>query len=164
MKKAIALLIPVLALSVGSASAGEDAKKHKKRCGAEASACIHEMAEGLKKKGWIGIEWEERDGRPHISHIVQGSPAAAAGVQLGDVVMAFNGLSTNEDDEVVWLEMKRSLVPGKVIILSILRDGAERDLEVTLIAVPDHIVAQWVGKHVLEHHAAAPDGEVAESP
>ncbi len=164
MKKAIALLFPVLLLSVGPVLAGEDDKEHQKRCGAEASTCIRDMADKLKQRGWIGIEWEETDGRPRISHVVQGSPAATAGVQVGDVVVAFNGVPTNEDDEVVWAEMKRSLVPGNVVTLSIVRAGAASDLRVELVAVPDHIIAQWVGMHVLEHHAAAPDDEIAASP
>ena len=164
MKKALALLIPALALSVGTVSATEDAKEHKKRCEAEASVCIRGMADSMKKRGWIGIEWQDREGRPEISHVVKGSPAAAAGVKLGDIVTAFNGVSTDEEDEVVWREMKRSLVPGRIVTLSIVRDGAARDLEVELVAVPDQIVAQWVGKHVVEHHAAAAEAEAGESP
>jgi S1-C subfamily serine protease len=164
MKKAITLLIPALLLSGAAASVAEDDKEYKKRCGAEATVCIREMASKMKQKGWIGIEWGGSDSRPTISHVVQGSPAAKAGVLVGDVVMAFEGVSTDEEDEVVWAAMKRSLLPGKIITLAIVRDGAPRDLEVELIAVPDHIVAQWVGKHVLEHHAAAADAEVSESP
>ncbi len=163
MKKAIALLIPALALTVATVAAAGDDKEHKKKCGAEATVCIRGMAESLKQRGWIGIEWDSADPRPRISHVVQGSPAAKAGVQVGDVVMAFDGISTDEEDKVVWAAMKRSLVPGKVITLAVVRDGTAHDLQVELIAVPDHIVAQWVGKHMLDHHAAA-DGEPAASP
>jgi serine protease Do len=164
MKKAIALLIPSLALGLTALAAAEDAKKPKKKCGAEATVCIREMAKGLKQRGWIGIEWQETEGRPEISLVVQSSPAAKAGVEVGDIVMAFNGVSTDEDDELMWAEMKRSLVPGKVITLAVVRNQAARDLQVELIAVPDHIVAQWVGKHVLESHAASPDAGASASP
>ena len=164
MKKAIALLIPVLALAGLPASAGDDAKEQKKKCGAEASVCVREMAHSLKQRGWIGIEWEKTAPRPVISHVVVGSPAEAAGVQVGDAVLAFEGISTAEEDEVVWAAMKRSLLPGKVITLSIVRDGKPLELGVELVAVPDQIIAQWIGVHMLEQHAAPPETEVAQRP
>ena len=162
MKRAITLLIPLLVLTAGNLAAG-DAKK-KKKCGAEASICIREMAEGLKKRGWIGIEWGDEEERPTITHVVGGSPAAAADVRVGDVVMAFDGISTDEEDEVMWAAMKRSLVPGKVITLAVVRDGVPLDLQVELVAVPDQIIAQWIGVHMLEQHAAAPDAAAPASP
>ncbi len=161
MKKTLTVLITALALGAGPAAAADD--QHKK-CSEEATVCIREMVAKLRQRGWIGIEWDRHDGRPKITHVVAGSPAESAGVRVGDVVMAFNDVSTSEAEEVMWAEMKRSLVPGKVITMSVVRDGAARDLEVTLIAVPDHIIAQWVGKHVMEHHAAAPEGGDASSP
>ena len=164
MKRAIALLIPLLAAAAGPAPAGDDAKKHDKKCAAEASHCIRQMADGLKQRGWIGIEWEDSDPRPVISHVVAGSPAERGGVQLGDTVMAFEGIPTDQKEEVVWAAMKRSLVPGKVITLSVVREGKPLDLQVELVAVPDHIIAQWVGMHVLAHHAAPPESAPEQSP
>ena len=164
MNKATALLIPLLALAAVDASAGdEDAKEHKK-CAAEASSCIRDMAAGLKKRGWIGIEWDEEGPRPVISHVVVDSPAARAGLRVGDVVMAFEGTSTDEDKELIWAAMKKILLPGRTIRVDIVRDGTPRSLEVELVAVPDHIIAQWVGMHVLQHHAAPPDAAAAQSP
>lgn len=164
MKRAIALLIPVVALAAGPPAAGDDAKVQKKKCPAEATQCIREMAESLKQRGWIGIEWDDSDPRPVISHVVIGSPAERGGVRIGDVVMAFDGVSTDQKEEVVWAAMKRSLVPGKKITLSVVRQGDPKDLEIELIAVPDHIIAQWVGKHVLENHAAPAQEKVARTP
>ena len=163
-KAAIALLIPLLALAAVGASAGdEDVKKHKK-CAAEASSCIRDMAAGLKKRGWIGIEWDEDGPRPVISHVVAESPAAKAGLRVGDVVMAFEGISTDQDKEAIWAAMKKALLPGRTIRVDVVRDGAPRTLEVELVAVPDHIIAQWVGMHVLQHHAAPSDAAVGQSP
>ena len=162
MKTATALLIPVLALgAVAPAAAGDEPKK---KCGAEAEVCIREMSKNLKQRGWIGIEWNDTDKRPKITHVVEGSPAEKAGVRIDDVVMAFEGVSTDAEEEVVWAAMKRSLVPGKAITLDVVRDGSPLALKVELVAVPDHIVAQWVGMHVLEHHAAPPSGGATESP
>lgn len=161
MKKTIIMLITTLALAAGAASAGDD--KHEK-CTAEATACIRNMVANLRQRGWIGIEWDRHDGRPRITHVVGGSPAEEAGVRVGDVVAAFNDISTTDPEEVMWAEMKRALIPGKVITLSVLRDGAARQIDVTLVAVPEEIIAQWVGRHVMEHHAALPEGEASSSP
>ena len=165
MKRAITLLIPALVLTAGF-SAADDAKEQKKdkKCSNEAMTCIRDMAAGLKKRGWIGIEWNYDSGRPTITHVVDGSPAAAAGVRLGDVVMTFGGVATDEEDEVVWAAMKSSLVPGKTVTLGIVRDGSPLELAIELVAVPDHIIAQWVGKHVLQHHVAAADTDAPASP
>jgi S1-C subfamily serine protease len=165
MKRAIALLIPALMLAVAPATAGDDGtEKKKKKCAAEVTECIRQMASELKKRGWIGIEWQDTEGRPRITHVVAGSPAATAGVQVGDVVTAFNGVPGDSKDEVLWAEMKRSLVPGKVATLAVTRDGKAMELRVELIAVPDHILAQWVGKHVLERHVAPADDEAPARP
>jgi S1-C subfamily serine protease len=164
MKKAIALLIPALTFGVATLATARDAEKQKKKCSAEATVCIRDMTDALRQRGWIGIEWGDKAARPVISHVVAGSPAAKAGVELGDIVMAFDGISTDEEEEVVWAAMKRSLVPGKIITLAVVRDGAALDLEVELVAVPEHVIAQWIGKHVIDHHAAAPDAAPAPSP
>lgn len=161
MSKAITVLITALALIAGAASAGDEGHKN---CPQEATVCIGEMVAALRQRGWIGIEWDLHGGKPGISHVVTGSPAAAADVRVGDVVAAFNGISTSQPEETIWAEMKRALVPGKTITLSLLRDGAARDVEVELVAVPEHIIAQWVGRHVMEHHAALPDNHAPPGP
>lgn len=161
MNKPLTILITSFVLTAGAASAGADKDA---RCTQEASACIGQMVDNLRQRGWIGIEWDLHEGRPEISHVVAGSPAEQADVRVGDVVTAFNSISTSEAEEVIWAEMKRALVPGKAITLSVLRGGAARQIEVTLVAVPEHIIAQWVGRHVMEHHAALPEGEASSSP
>ena len=159
MKKAIALSLTSLLLAAAAAADGE-----KKKCAAEATVCVREMSEGLKQRGWIGIEWDDRNEPPRITHVVRSSPAEKAGIQVGDVVKAFAGVSVGEEEEVLWAAMKRSLVPGKVMTIDVVRDGAAKAIDVELIAVPDHIIAQWVGKHVLEHHKASPEDQVANRP
>ena len=162
MKRTIALSATTLLLcAVAAATAGADEKK---KCAAEATVCVREMAESLKQRGWIGIEWDDQSEPPRITHVVRSSPAERAGLQVGDVVKAFGGVSVSEEDKVLWAAMKRSLVPGKVMTVDVVREGAAKAIDVELIAVPDHIVAQWVGKHVLEHHRAAPEDRTATRP
>jgi hypothetical protein len=43
------------------------------------------------------------------------------------------------------------------------RSGKSQDFEVELGHVPEQLMAQWVGQHMLEHHAEPPEEE-AEAP
>ncbi len=118
------------------------------------------MAESLRERGWIGIEWHNEAGRPTITLVVQESPASRAGVAVGDVVMTFNGVDTAQGEETVYQEIKRSLIPGNTITLTVARAGERLELPVELVPVPEHVLAQWVGKHVLEFHSQPPEDKV----
>ena len=155
----VGLCVPQLIL------AGEYKKKEKKRCTAEAQACIHAMVEQFKGRGWIGIEMDKEAGRQVITKVVHDSPAERAGLEAGDAIVAFNGIALAEGEKVVYAEMKKSLVPGREVTLSIDRDSAMLDVQVTLSEVPKELLAQWVGKHVLDQHADAPEApETPETP
>ena len=73
-------IVPLAALAMlGAAalSAGEPAdKEHVKKCKMDVSACIREMAEQAKQRGWIGIEFESPS-NPVIQKVVAASPAEA---------------------------------------------------------------------------------------
>lgn len=133
--------------------AGDDDHKYaKKKCSAETDMCVHGMVEMLSKKGWIGIEWEDEAEIPALTLVFEGSPAASAGLLRGDKVLAFDGVSTTVDDEKMWGEIKKSLVPGNTITLTIERAGVKKDIDVSLVPLPRHVMAQWIGNHVLDHH------------
>ena len=158
MNKKIVTTLALLGLCVPQLTlAGEYKKKEKKRCTAEAQVCIHAMVEQFKDRGWIGIEMDKGEGRQVITKVVHDSPAERAGLAAGDAIVAFNGISLAEAENVVYAEMKKSLVPGRKVTLSIDRDGVVRDVEVTLSEVPKQLLAQWVGRHVMDQHADAPE-------
>ncbi len=91
---------------------------------------------------YLGVEILDVDGeraselgmaRPYgvyIGGVVDGEPAAEAGIEEGDVVVAWNG------DRVESVAGLRRLVsetpPGRVVDLTVLRDGAEREVSVEL--------------------------------
>ncbi|MFW6108660.1 MAG: PDZ domain-containing protein [bacterium] len=95
--------------------------------------------EGKVRRGFLGITFQpltpedrERHGVGHgveVVRVVPGTAAAEAGVQVGDVIVAFGG-------QEVEAETFRGLVaarkPGEKVALKILRGGEERVLEVTL--------------------------------
>lgn len=64
---------------------------------------------------------------PQITMVVAGSPADRGGVQVGDSIVAINGLNTSEHPLVDVI----SEHPGKEVTLTVVRDGQPHDLAVT---------------------------------
>lgn len=68
-----------------------------------------------------------------IARVEPGSPAAKAGLQEGDVILAFNNQKLDEDALTALLVKHK---PGDVVTLTIWRSGKQLDLTVTLGARP----------------------------
>lgn len=66
----------------------------------------------------------------YISSVIEGSPASAAGLQIGDIIVGFNGQKVTSASDLT-LDI-RSKQPGDKIELTINRDGEEQKVEVTL--------------------------------
>ena len=92
--------------------------------------------------GWLGVEIvdmdEERAAEAgmaraygvHVSGLVDDGPAAEAGIAEGDVIVRWNG---DRVESVAQLQRLVGETPaGRVADLTILRDGAERDISVEL--------------------------------
>lgn len=45
----------------------------------------------LSRRPWVGLTSSEQGGRVQVIHVIQESPAQAAGMQAGDVILAVNG-------------------------------------------------------------------------
>jgi regulator of sigma E protease len=73
---------------------------------------------------FIGTE----DIRPVVNHVVAESPAAAAGLQAGDLVAAVNG-----ETVVAWSDINRLIADGKggEVRITVKRDGSFLDVAVT---------------------------------
>ncbi|MCH7232454.1 trypsin-like peptidase domain-containing protein [Glycomyces sp. L485] len=70
-----------------------------------------------------------------LTRILPDSPAAAAGLQDGDVLTSFNGKTITENTELVALI--RKLAPGTTVTIVYERDGQESSAQVTLAAADD---------------------------
>jgi len=116
----------------------------------------------------IGIENEITGA--YVASVVAGSPAADAGlvgagadsVAGGDIITAFNGTPVNSFDALV-AELVTTTAPGDVATLSVLRDGAALDVEITIGARP---TAASASSQTAEEAApeAAPESEGSPSP
>jgi putative serine protease PepD len=61
---------------------------------------------------------------------VPGGPAADAGLEAGDVILALDGKTVQGSSELI--VAIRSKQPGDTVTLTVRRDGSEHQVEVTL--------------------------------
>ena len=148
MKRSLLVLaMAALVLSVGSVTAGEGYK-----CDAGTQECLDKMAAHLQKTGWVGIKLDETDdGRHQVTEVIADSPAVKAGFMAGDILVALDGIEFAEENHDAMMEAKKAHHPGSKVTYTVERNGKTRDLSVKLAKVPQDVLAQWVGGHMLQH-------------
>ena len=142
----LALLAPIPAVA-----ADEDEK-----CKQDASVCARDMAAALNKKGWMGITFDKDKDGGHVvlEEVFKNSPAEAAGLEAGDILLVLNGIPYTDENKKELAEAYKGMRPGGEMTYEVERDGERLEIVVTIGEIPDYIVAQWVGKHMLEYHPA----------
>jgi serine protease Do len=97
---------------------------------------------GVVTRGWLGVQVQpvtkgiadslgmKKAEGAMVDGPQNGSPAAKAGVQSGDVVTALNGTSVKDSRDLA--RMVAALAPGSSVKLDILRSGESKTLTVTL--------------------------------
>ena len=118
----LAVLVPVMALAsaapVGQNAAGDST---------------------LVKRGWFGVYTDELT-RPMlvaldvdhgvlVTDVAEESPAAKAGLEVGDVITLLDGQATSDGSALRWAVRDR---PGQKVAVSVRRRGKDKKLEVTL--------------------------------
>lgn len=141
-----------LALLVGFATMAFAGGDHK--CDKSAQDCLDKMAAHIKEKGWLGIETEKTEGGAYaVTAVTAGSPAEAAGFRAGDVLLALNGTDLYAEDKSELKKVKSALAPGSRVEYTVKRSGQKTQLAATLAPVPDTVLAQWIGEHMLDQHS-----------
>jgi len=126
----------------------------KQPCTADPADCVKKLSAKYQAHGWLGIETEKGEHDLYsVKAVTAGSPAATAGFQVGDVLLALNGVELSEANKEEIKKMKKSLGPGSQVTYGVRREGAKKSLNATLADVPRAVLAQWIGEHMLEHHA-----------
>ena len=90
-------------------------------------AIAEEQDLGLESGALIGTTGNQQP-------VIPGSPAEAAGLQAGDVIVAINGEQITVDTDLSMLIVPHQ--PGETITLRVLRDNSAREVEVTLGELP----------------------------
>lgn len=140
MKRTTPLLALALTLALAPvAFAGGE------NCAHKTAAAHKEKAAQLAAKGWHGMKTEkDATGAYRVASVASGSPAAQAGLQVGDVLVAMNGIALTDANKDALKKAKANLGVGKQISYKVRRAGAEQTLAVTLAPVPDAVLAEWV--------------------
>ena len=125
-------------------------------CTKQAGDCAKGIATKYANSGWLGIETDKSDkGVVIVKHVIDGSPAEAAGFQEGDVLVAINGVEISEANKEALKAAKQALVAGGDARYTVLRHGAKTQLTAKLVAPPRNVMAQWIGEHMLSEHNVA---------
>src|SRR5262245_4305282 len=149
------------------AFAGETAKQPAhawdptKKCAYSTQECLNSMAKKMKSSGWIGIEYDPEKNLS-ITRVISGSPAEKAGLQVGDVLFAMNGLEIKPENEEAIMAQRKKWTPGMVVRYTVKRDGVARFIDITLGEWPADLLARYIGEHMMMQHAEA--GPIAKAP
>lgn len=88
-----------------------------------------------------GVWGQNREvGVVRLGAVVEGSPAAQAGLRVDDIIVTVDGTEVTRADE--WRKQLAAAVPGSTMELGIIRDGEPMELVATLIQNPDFEVAR----------------------
>ena len=111
---------------------------------------------GEVSRGWLGVLIQEVDrdlaesfglDKPMgalVAQVQSGSPAAEAGLRPGDVIIAFNGREIQRSAQLPkWVG---ALKAGTEAEMTVVRDGDEKTLEVTVGELPDNPQAGMAGQ------------------
>ena len=127
----VSFAIPIeVALDV-SRQLQQTGKVTRGRLGVQIQALTPELAKSFKLENVKGVL---------VATVEPGSPAAKAGLQAGDVILAFEGKPVTNANEVP--RVVAATKPGSTVTLDIWRNGAKRQLKATLGEFPSEKVAQ----------------------
>jgi serine protease DegQ len=87
------------------------------------------LAHGGIRRGYLGVGAYPGGGGALIANIEDGSPAAAAGLVVGDVITEVDGVAITGPDS---LRAALADRPGKAVSVGITRGGAKQQLSVTI--------------------------------
>lgn len=135
-----------LVMAGPAALAGSDSNPLPTEC----QQFVRDMVDEIRVVGWIGIEMERHeDGTLTILRIQPESPAKAAGLKPGDLLVSRNGIAYGkENSEQLWMEHRRSR-PGDVVTLGVMRTGRRLDIDVTLGSIPHQALATMIGYEMM---------------
>jgi C-terminal processing protease CtpA/Prc len=146
--KWLLVLAVALAVALGLSVAGEHEK-----CKMSTQDCLNEMATKLRTSGFVGVELDmDKDTAGYtILRVIPGTPAESAGLQANDVLVALNGVKISRDNGEALARARKEWKPGQTVTYTVQRDGAERQVTLTLAPMPADVMAKYIGEHMLEH-------------
>ena len=123
------------------------------RCPASTQDCLNSMVKSFRHRGWVGIEMDDRGGIDTmvVTRVIEDSPAEHSGFKVGDGLVAVNGVAYSDENQQQLKDMQYAMKPGAEFTYTVSRRGSRVDLEVELGEIPESVMAQWIGRHMIEH-------------
>jgi len=149
MNRLTGVLTVVMMMAMAAPARAGDASK----CSASTQDCLNHMAKNLKNRGWVGIEMDDKSGTGMmiVTKVIDGSPAQNAGFEIGDALVAVNGVAFSDENEKHLKDIQYSTITGADFTYTVSRKGSKVDLDVELGELPDNVKAQWIGNHMMDH-------------
>ena len=91
------------------------------------------------RRPWLGLVTEPSDTGLVVTDVPADSPAARAGVQVGDAIKAVDGNPVRTHSE-LYRSIWRAGGPGTAVRLTIERDGTTREVRVRAIEAQDYLI------------------------
>lgn len=97
---------------------------------------------GFATRGWLGVSIQNVDqslaesfglDKPTgalVAQVTRNSPADKAGLESGDIILEFNGNAVDYSSALP--PLVGSVEPGKTVSMTVLREGREREIQVTI--------------------------------
>ena len=146
MKRISWLVVAVFAVALAAPAFAGSGEK----CTQNTQTCLNYMSKN-KDKGWVGLEYDKAaDGAVSVKAVTAGGPAATAGFEVGDILVAMNGAKMSDKDAMK--KAKGEWKVGQSVSYTVMRAGAEKQMAITLDKMPEPVYASMVGSHMLENH------------
>ncbi len=123
------------------------------QCNMSPSECAQMIRSFYKTHGWLGVEMacaNPQEMTPTITKVFPGSPAEAAGLQVGDVLESVNGITYGPDQmEALQKLAANGMKPGDALTYQVKRANQSTDVEVkaTLAKVNKKDLAVLISDH-----------------
>jgi predicted metalloprotease with PDZ domain len=141
----LALLVAAVPAFAGGEKCATEAKAPRTPDHAQQGSSQHERVAARKKAGWTGMETEkDEQGAYRVSWVQAGSPAAEAGVRVGDRLVAYQGIEIAEENKGELKAAKKDRHVGARVTYTVARGAERMDLRMELVEVPDSVIARWL--------------------
>jgi hypothetical protein len=107
------------------------------------------------QRAMLGVNIEDTDAGVRVRGVTPSGPAAAAGIQVGDTIVAIDGAAlkaagSSQSATEALLSQLANVDPGEDVKLRVLHDGKERDVTVKAREVEPGQFFGWAGPQALQ--------------
>ena len=127
-------------------------------CPKTLDACVAERQKLFEQRGVLGFllhrngKGEPEPGTYVVQSAPAGYPAAAAGLEAGDVLLSLNG---KDLPGLPWTSVEtllEGITAGQAVTIKARRDGREKTFRLIAAKPPQASIEAWISQHIRVHH------------